>query len=360
MKIGIITVHRAYNYGSVLQCYALQEYLKGLGHDVWVIDYRQRWTDSMYKPFSLYYIWHFIKQYDIHSIVGYWRSRKERKYNLGIAGKIFKSFCSRYLRLTESCRNKIPQGFDAYIIGSDQLWSHQCMGGEDKVYMGFFNHSNSSKVIGYAISSSTDSLYRIGDKKLKRILANFNKISLREKSNSKIVEQLTGLTLPVTVDPTLLADESIWKPMINAEKWSNRNYIVIYQARPVSGNPTYLYDKASMMASHENGTEIVDLSSMTYSIEDFISAIKYAKCVFSTSFHAVVFSLLMETPCYAVRLGDGFDVRYVDLLMNVGLEKEIVNIDFVPESLDIDFKIAKENLVVYREQSQRFLAYCVL
>ena len=63
---------------------------------------------------------------------------------------------------------------------------------------------------------------------------------------------------------------------------------------------------------------------------------------------------------YAVRLGDGFDVRYVDLLMNVGLEKEIVNIDFVPESLDIDFKIAKENLVVYREQSQRFLAYCVL
>lgn len=114
------------------------------------------------------------------------------------------------------------------------------------------------------------------------------------------------------------------------------------------------------MASHENGTEIVDLSSMTYSIEDFISAIKYAKCVFSTSFHAVVFSLLMETPCYAVRLGDGFDVRYVDLLMNVGLEKEIVNIDFVPESLDIDFKIAKENLVVYREQSQRFLAYCVL
>ena len=45
MKIGIITVHRAYNYGSVLQCYALQEYLKSLGHDVWVIDYRQQWTD---------------------------------------------------------------------------------------------------------------------------------------------------------------------------------------------------------------------------------------------------------------------------------------------------------------------------
>ena len=112
------------------------------------------------------------------------------------------------------------------------------------------------------------------------------------------------------------------------------------------------------MASHEKSTEIIDLSSMTYSIEDFISAIKYAKCVFSTSFHAVVFSLLMETPCYAVRLGDGFDVRYVDLLMNVGLEKEIVDIDFVPKSLDIDFKMVKDKLVDYREQSQSFFAHC--
>lgn len=355
MKIGIITVHRAYNYGSVLQCYALQEYLKSLGHDVWVIDYRQRWTDSIYKPFSLYCIWYFVKQYDIHSIVGYWRSRKERKYNLGIAGKIFNSFCSRYLRLTEPCRYKIPQSFDAYIIGSDQLWSHQCMGGEDEVYMGFFNHSNSSKVIGYAISSSTDSLYRIGDKKLKRILANFNKISLREKSNSKIVEQLTGFTLPVTIDPTLLADESIWKSMINAEKWSNRNYIVIYQARSVAGNPTYLYDKASIIALQEHGTEIIDLSSMVYSVEDFISAIRYAKCVLTTSFHAVVFSLLMETPCYAVCLRDGLDVRYVDLLMNISLEKELVDLDFVPKSLEIDFSIVKKNLAIYRKQSQNFL-----
>lgn len=53
MKIGIITVHRAYNYGSVLQCFALQEYLKSLGHDVWVIDYRQKWTEATYGSFFL-------------------------------------------------------------------------------------------------------------------------------------------------------------------------------------------------------------------------------------------------------------------------------------------------------------------
>ncbi len=355
MKIGIITVHRAYNYGSVLQCYALQEYLKRLGHDAWVIDYRQRWTEAVYKPFSLYYVWQLIRRHDIHAIIGYWRGRKGKRIYCNTANEIFRSFCSKNLHLTSSCRRRIPQSFDAYIIGSDQLWSYQCVGREDKIYLGQFKRPKNSKLIGYAISSSTDSLYKMGGGKLKHVLANFDKISLREKSNSKIVEQLTGISLPITIDPTLLADESIWSSMINSEKWSRRNYVVTYQARPVAGKPTYLYDKASIMALQEKGTEIIDLGSITYSVEDFISAIKYAKCVFTTSFHAVVFSLLMETPCYAVCLNDGLDVRYVDLLKNVGLENELVDLDFVPESFKIDYVEVKKKLVAYREQSKGFL-----
>ena len=38
MKIGILTFHRAHNYGAVLQTYGLQEYIKQLGHDVYIID----------------------------------------------------------------------------------------------------------------------------------------------------------------------------------------------------------------------------------------------------------------------------------------------------------------------------------
>ena len=40
MKIGILTFHCAVNYGAVLQAYALQEILRSLGHEVYVIDYR--------------------------------------------------------------------------------------------------------------------------------------------------------------------------------------------------------------------------------------------------------------------------------------------------------------------------------
>ena len=39
MTIGIITIHKINNYGSVLQAYALQQVCKELGYDVEIIDY---------------------------------------------------------------------------------------------------------------------------------------------------------------------------------------------------------------------------------------------------------------------------------------------------------------------------------
>lgn len=352
MKIGILTVHRAYNYGSVLQCYALQEVLKTLGHEVWIIDYRQRWTEAVYQTFSLYYIWHFLKIKDIHSVVAYWRTRKERKRNIDLASRVFATFTSK-LNTTHPCWYRIPKGFDVYLVGSDQLWSHQCMGGEDKVYTGFFKHTPDSSIVGYAISSCPDSLYQFGNMKLKMILDNFRSISLREEDNSVIVQKMTGVKLPVTVDPVLLTTPSVWNSMLN-ETWGKQNFIAIYQARPVNGEPGYLKHKANIYAN-ENNCDIVDLSGMTYSVEDFISIIKYAKCVITTSFHATVFSLIMETPCYAVRLNDGLDVRYVNLLTKIGLDAEIVEKDFMPVPLVVDFTSAKKRLAVYIQESLNYL-----
>ena len=47
LKIGIVTFHCAYNYGSVLQAYALERYLLKNYKNVEVIDYRS-------KNFKLY------------------------------------------------------------------------------------------------------------------------------------------------------------------------------------------------------------------------------------------------------------------------------------------------------------------
>ena len=52
MKIGILTFHCAVNFGAVLQAFGLSQYLRSLGHDVSVIDYR---PDYLVKPYRLFY-----------------------------------------------------------------------------------------------------------------------------------------------------------------------------------------------------------------------------------------------------------------------------------------------------------------
>lgn len=51
MKIGILTFHRAINYGAVLQAYALQRHLENQNVEVDVIDYRSEVIEESYRLF---------------------------------------------------------------------------------------------------------------------------------------------------------------------------------------------------------------------------------------------------------------------------------------------------------------------
>lgn len=352
MNIGLITVHRAHNYGSVLQCYALQEHLKSCGHNVFVIDYRQRWTESVYKKFSFYYLYRLLLRNDLRGIIDYWKKKEKRRQRINVSQRIFKAFRQRF-RLTKACINTIPSNFDIYIIGSDQLWSFECVGGYDKIYTGIFKRKVGSKVLGYALSSNVNSILKLGASSLKRVLSNFYALSFREEEIAETVFRLSGHRYCVTIDPTLLLERREWDSLVY-QAWAKHNYIAIYQAREVPHNHSFLYEKAQTLAS-ELRCEIIDLSDMSYSVEDFISIIKYAKYVLTTSFHAVVFSFIMETPCFAIKLGDGLDVRYINFLKQIGLEQELVEMDFTPHPVIIDFSKSKARLLNYRSSSIDFL-----
>ena len=53
MKIGILTFHRARNYGAFLQSYALKSYLLSIGVNAFIVDYWPKGHEEMYKLFSL-------------------------------------------------------------------------------------------------------------------------------------------------------------------------------------------------------------------------------------------------------------------------------------------------------------------
>lgn len=49
MKIGIITYYKCTNYGALFQGYALQRYLRCLGHDAVIIDHKVNEIEQGFK-----------------------------------------------------------------------------------------------------------------------------------------------------------------------------------------------------------------------------------------------------------------------------------------------------------------------
>ena len=67
MKIAVTTFWDSNdNYGQLLQCYALQQYLKKLGHEPFLIRYKpeqnkKRWWQMLRKLFNLSYVLSYLK-----------------------------------------------------------------------------------------------------------------------------------------------------------------------------------------------------------------------------------------------------------------------------------------------------------
>lgn len=352
MKIGILTFHRAHNYGAILQCYALQETLKQLGYDAFVIDYKQESIEKCYRVFNLIEgIKKTIKFWELGNYI----SRSRKKY---IRWKNFKSFRDLHLKLTPSCRqNDIPQNFDIYIIGSDQLWSG-CIEKPDKVYLGDFNKSPNSKVIGYAISSNIDYLKKnFTNAQLNKIVQRFDILSLREKAVSNYISEITHrMNVRCDIDPTLLTDKKIWENILRTTSTKeDRKYIVVYQARGYKGNFFHLNPIGKEFAKRLN-YNVIDLTETIYPIEDFIYYIKNAECIITSSFHAVVFSIIFNKPLYAYCYGDKGDERYVNLLNLVGLKNQLVNSNFYPKEIPtLDYKKTNYLLNNLQENSMQYL-----
>lgn len=351
MKVGIITYHRAHNYGAVLQCYALQEVLRKIGHEVEVIDYRQAAIERLYIPSKVQEIrksiLHPHNLYALRSKFAILNARKEK----------FEFFCSKYLHTSKSCFADSIPAFEAYIVGSDQMWSLACVGGSvDPVYFGMFDRPMRSKLLGFSISSNNISINELGRDRLTGYINNFNAVSVREQHVADSIFNLTGISLPVTLDPTLCAGSELWNKVLD-DKWKNKKYVAVYHVklRFASVAHKMILNQAIRIAKEMN-CEVVDLSSGEYSVQDFVSVIRYAECVVTSSFHATVFSVIFQRPLFSIRLHDGNDGRYIDLLNGIGMNKALVDLDFTDKAPSIfDYNEVQRSLNTLRQPSVEYL-----
>ena len=356
MKIGILTFHCAINYGAVLQAYGLQEVLKSLGHEVYIIDYRPQYLIEPYQVFR----WKFD---DRRSLISNIKDLIRECLVMPIRFKRnlkFQQFINKYLNLY-SWDDDLSI-FDSFVFGSDQIWNPKITKGLDEVFLGQFKEAVGKKLIAYAASAGCSQNLSIHDfKELSMSLKSFVQVGVRENA---LYEKLFAANnnVSITIDPVLLAGEKVFSNIaadINIEK----PYLLCFTL----GRDEYAVKVAKKIAKQKQLriVEIVSSSESLYnstikqmlSPVEFLGYVKRADFVVTSSFHGTVFSILFHKSFICLgNQGNGMS-RFYSLLNMFGLENRLVDIFQLNEfKLSvINWELVNKILIQKRKEAMTFL-----
>lgn len=319
MKIAIITANDNNNYGNRLQNYALQKFLE---NNFQICKIETIWYDKKELKNSTVDFW------SIKSLVKWIINKNNyrnylkkdylqdciRMYNIG---KFTKKINTRF---DFKVKKYIEKEYDYFIVGSDQVWNPYFWSKEDDhANIRFLKFAPKEKRIAYAASIAIPEIPKDKEVFFKDGLNEMEAISMREKAGAELVKNLTGREVPVVVDPTILLSKEKWQKIELKPEWYNgEKYILTY----FLGNPLPIIEKLAK----KNNWKIYNLMDKnnfdlyTSRVEEFIYLIDNAEVVATDSFHACVFSILLNTPFLVInRQNRGWAdmTSRIDTLMNL-------------------------------------------
>ncbi len=300
MEIGILTYHSAHNYGAMLQAYALQTKLEGLGHGAKFVHYH---SDSLELKNQRKQKVCSLRQAVVKLAVILLRKMFVRRYDR------FNMFLENYLKHTRRYKsiaelNSSPPDFDAFVCGSDQVWNMGC-GGEPAFFLRF--PVAEAKKISYAASFGSGSVPEEYQKKLVKWLAPFDSISVRESSGVRIVKEVADRDAQLVMDPVFLLPSNEWNKIVHEPELSG-NYILFYSLEPsseLSDILKHLSKRLNMpIVVLGKGGSFVLTCKIRMAIDsgpaEFLGWFKNASFVVTNSFHATSFAIIYKLPFLAV------------------------------------------------------------
>lgn len=367
MKIGIITIHKINNYGSVFQAFALQDTCEKLGYKTEIIDYlfpNEFQSSIGVKSAS-------IKVRRKDKFIKYLYALELIKQHKGIA-----SFVERYQHLspkeylspTDLAAN--APNYDIYLTGSDQLWNPNYCSGDPSFFLEFAPADK--KRVAYAASFGVSSVGKEYADKFSTYLKKYSAIGVRENSGVKLVEELTERKdTEVVLDPTLLLNKNEWSKIAVPQRLVKEKYILCYYLNYSFDSFPYV-DKLAKHIQQITGYKLVKVArppkkfyeANTYHVvgaspEEFLALVRDAELVLTTSFHGTAFAVNFEKPLFSVVASrKSGDSRQISLLNNVGLSDRVLEMgESFPnlESLSCDYTEPAQKLENLRNHSIHFL-----
>lgn len=308
MKVGILTFHRAPNPGAFWQAYALQKTLRGLGHEVVILDYQPK----RHAPRSRIQWMH----------PGFWLAFRRRMENRQRVDAFRPALGLLSLSSPISCVNEINEfGLDAVVVGSDIVWNfHRPPYGGDRTYFG--HGIKVKRLISYAASFGyVTPTYEVPDY-VSSGLRHFRSISVRDKNSAAIVRNAIGLDPVVVLDPTLLQG---WDDVGRLPQ--EREFVLVYANSPSSEEIKAIRD----FVQKERLTTVgilypqpwCDISKVGVSPVDWLGYVNAAKYVITATFHGTLFSIMLRKS-FCVILNDAIRNKTEQFLGDLGLEARIV------------------------------------
>ncbi|MCR5339903.1 MAG: polysaccharide pyruvyl transferase family protein [Saccharofermentans sp.] len=308
MKIGIVTYWKSSNnYGEQLQNFALQEYLKGLGHDPFLIRYDYE-NDTIYgsKPLHI----RLLRACNPNRLIKYFKSRSDNKKRVRdnlLHPRGFEDFRNRYLSMSrvyssiEDLRSDPPEA-EMYITGSDQVWntfegSFSEMKNRISTFFLDFGKQGVKK-ISYAASWGRSSVPEDEAEMIKPLLARFDAVSVREESGVDLCRRLGRGDAVMALDPVLLHDAEVYRKLYRGSSANKPDgkYVFFYFM-----NNDGAYDRKAVFDWAESkGLKVVyvtddwhDGLEKTYpGVREWLELLDNSECVVTNSFHCSVLSVI--------------------------------------------------------------------
>lgn len=368
-KVGIITMHRVKNCGSILQAYALQQKLLELGYECEIIDYVYPNKEHLFYLNKLNPHKKSLKFLLFEGI--YFLLTAERNYKMAKFLKNNLILSNIKYKSQKSIKNNPPL-YDFYCIGSDQVWNSRFNCHDDVFYMSFCK--SPSNIFSYASSSTVNDC---ADENNLKYLCKYKNISVREKSSQNELQKHFEKKVQINLDPTLLINGTCWSTLLSSKKRIIKRpyvlfYILTYSFNPYSDienliseiieqnklYPVFLYGSVKRTIKY-NAKNILNAGP-----KEFFNLINNAELVITSSFHGTCFSILQNKNFYSLvdSVQNSSDERITSLLSDLGLENRILEKQEkfkIRNTEDIDYLAVNEKLQKLRESSIDYLRECL-
>lgn len=361
MKVSLITLHRVFNYGSVLQTYATQKVFENVGCDIEVVDYitEQRTNKRLFGGVPEGFCGGLVKKAAYILL---------KSLSVLIKKKTFGGFVKKNCNLTsrkyitaDDLKNDPPKA-DIYVTGSDQVWNSKYNEGVDA---GFFLEyaPKDKKAVAFVSSFGKTSLDDDEIELTKEYLKKYSLISVRENAAMNILNDL-GYSSVQLIDPTLQITRDEWGKVASKRLISEKYLVLMLLYNEDNGATEY-----ARKIADEKGLKLVKLSwelfrpkevdkLMTHrSPEDFLSLFMNADFVVTNSFHGLAFSINFNRQFVIVPRNE-FNSRLQSLLELTGLEDRMVtSAEAALSEADkfIDYSPVNERLDAERKRAQEFI-----